>query len=344
MKHNRIHQRVLSILLSLGLIFSIFAIDTIGASAASGDGRIEKSLDSGNITITDSGSYVITQQNREQSVTNTITVDSGIAPDIELQNVNIDVSGSDTNQCAFSIAPGASVRLTLTGTNTLVSGGGCAGLRVPASTTPGVSDASLTITDQSTGSLNVTGAGYDYGEDAFGGAGIGGNNNESGGKITINGGTVTAQGGENGAGIGGGDVGKGTADGGKISISGGTVTATGGESSAGIGGGGGGYGTGTGDCSGSEISVSGGTVTATGGFFGAGIGGGNLSNGTGTSGTITVSGGTVTATGGGLGTGIGGGFDGSGTSTSGSVQIKGENTEVTAQGGGQWSRYWFRVQ
>ena len=268
MKHNRIHQRALSILLSLGLIFSIFAIDTIGASAASDDGRIEKSLDSGNITITDSGRYVITQQDHGTPNTHTISVTSG-TPDIELNNVNIDVHGN-VDQCAFSIEPGAAVTLTLTGTNKLKSGGTCAGLRVPAAdpntSTP---DASLTITGN--GSLDVTGAGYYNSDtDCGGGAGIGGSNNESGGKIKIDGGAVTAQSILFGAGIGGGNGHAGTnndgtyivrgGDGGSIIISGGTVTATGGDNSAGIGGGCFGNGTSVNG----EIFISGGIETANG--------------------------------------------------------------------------------
>ena len=76
-------------------------------------------------------------------------------------------------------------------------------------------------------------------------------------------GTVTATGGKNGAGIGGGDG----VSGNHITITGGTVTATGGQKGAGIGGGDG--------VSGNHITIAGGTVTAIGGNFrGAGIGGG----------------------------------------------------------------------
>ena len=39
MKQNRIHQRVLALLLSVALVFSIFAIDTVGVSAAVSDRR-----------------------------------------------------------------------------------------------------------------------------------------------------------------------------------------------------------------------------------------------------------------------------------------------------------------
>ena len=114
----------------------------------------------------------------------------------------------------------------------------------------------------------------------------------SGGKIVINGGTVTATGGNNAAGIGGGMQG----NGGSVTINGGEVTATGGNQAAGIG---------SGTMGGRiQIQINGGTVNATGGSQGAGIGDGmECSN----DGSITITGGTVTATGGYQGTGIGGG-------------------------------------
>jgi hypothetical protein len=97
---------------------------------------------------------------------------------------------------------------------------------------PGISVPSgETLTIQGTGSLDASSNGW--------GAGIGGcynYNNESNrncGNITINGGTVTAAGGQNAAGIGSGFK----ASCGNITISGGTVTATGGSCAAGIGGG-----------------------------------------------------------------------------------------------------------
>ena len=93
-------------------------------------------------------------------------------------------------------------------------------------------------------------------------AGIGGGNHGSGTNITINGGTVTARGGNDGAGIGGGFNGSGS----NITINGGTVTATGGKGGAGIGGGF--------NSPGYNITICGGTVTANGGDNGAGIGGG----------------------------------------------------------------------
>ena len=147
------------------------------------------------------------------------------------------------------------------------------------------------------------------------GAGIGGGGNGgNGGTVTINGGTVTAQGGSSGAGIGGGMKGAG----GTVTINGGTVTATGGTSSAGIGGGGNGV-------NGGDVTINGGMVTAQGGSSGAGIGGGLKGDG----GTVMIYGGDVTAIGGMSGAGIGGGNGGNG----GNVTINGGTVTAT---GGEW--------
>ena len=169
---------------------------------------------------------------------------------------------------------------------------------------PGQSGGAVTING---GTVNATG---------YHGAGIGGGAADlaggAGGSITINGGTVMATS-RNGAGIGGGRTGAG----GSITINGGTVTATcAGTAGAGIGGGDGG--------AGGIIHITGGTVRATGGnLMGAGIGGGQRGEG----GTIIISGGIVTATGGTGGAGIGGGASGGG----GSITISGGT--VTATGG-----------
>ncbi len=102
----------------------------------------------------------------------------------------------------------------------------------------------------------------------------------NGGSLTIadedKNGKLTAWGGQQGAGIGGGQHGSGS----HITISGGEVNAIGGKNGAGIGGGH------TGD--GSDIIISGGEVSASGGVNGAGIGGGLRSKGN----DITVSGDT----------------------------------------------------
>ena len=164
------------------------------------------------------------------------------------------------------------------------------------------STGTLTLKDDSkeAGSLTATG-----GNNA---AGIGGGFQGNGENITITGGTVTATGGFSAASIGGGREGKGE----NITITGGTVNATSNDG-AGIGGGLLG--------SGENIAITGGTVNAT-GTDGAVLGGGNGGVGK----NITITGGTVTAAGGFGNAGIGGGNGSDGeniTITGGSVTATG---------------------
>ena len=179
------------------------------------------------------------------------------------------------------------------------------------------STGTLTLKDDNkeAGSLTATGG--------YNGAGIGGGNGDGAENITITGGTVTATGGSSGAGIGGGREGKGE----NITITGGTVNATGNEDGAGIGGGSSG--------SGENITINGGEVTASGGDnwddCGAGIGGVGKN--------ITITGGTVNATGGygGGAAGIGGGGNSSGnniTITGGTVNVTGGYGGGAGIGGG----------
>lgn len=114
------------------------------------------------------------------------------------------------------------------------------------------------------------------------------------------GGTIVADGGENGAGIGAGRGGAGE----KLYFYSGTVRATGGRWASGIGG--------SYEGRGSEIYIYGGNVIATGVEGGAGIGGGCWKtaqdmNGINAAHDIYIYGGTVTANGGYNGAGIGGG-------------------------------------
>lgn len=92
--------------------------------------------------------------------------------------------------------------------------------------------------------------------------------------ITIDGGTIVAQGGENNVGIGGTDGSK------TITINGGDIKAYGGGAGAGIGG---------------SFNASGGSITITGGVVEAGSIGGGSAAGGGPGGTIVISGGVVTA-------------------------------------------------
>ena len=159
-------------------------------------------------------------------------------------------------------------RITVSGTVTLNLG---AGATLTAGKGIYVSEGN-TLTIEGSGALM---AGENCDNDH---AGIGGNyGDKTGGNIVINGGVITATGGKNGAGIGGGNYGAG----GNITITGGVITATGGPGGAGIGGGS--------NRAGGNITINGGEVTATGVFWGAGIGGGSI----GAAGTIVINGGSV---------------------------------------------------
>ena len=145
-----------------------------------------------------------------------------------------------------------------------------------------------------------------------GNAAIGGYIHYDGGTVNVHGGIINATGGEDAAGIGGGEIGSGAT----VNVYGGTVTATGGANAAGIGGGREGHG--------ATVNIYCGEVTATGGQFGAGIGGGDEGDG----GTVTVYEGVVTAVGGTNAAGIGGGYYANG----GTVELHGG--DVTAISGG----------
>lgn len=114
---------------------------------------------------------------------------------------------------------------------------------------------------QSGAAVTLTLFGTNYFAGAYDAAGVGVANNAS---LTIDGeGSLAAQGGEYGAGIGGGYRTTGCA----VTIAGGVITATGGERGAGIGGG----------CLGTSntVTIVGGDITAFGGMYGAGIGSGD---------------------------------------------------------------------
>jgi len=211
---------------------------------------------------------------------------------LTLKDVKIDVSDTGTDnyfnpkagKAALSVQGEGNVEIELDGDNELKSGAHRAGLEKTSKGTLTLKDDNQKDDNQKAGSLTATGG--------KNGAGIGGGNSGDGENITITGGRVTAAGGDYGAGIGGGRDGSGK----NITITGGRVTAATTNFGAGIGGG---------DCgSGENITITGGTVNATGGQDGAGIGGGNGEN-------ITITGGTVNATGGEAAAGIGGGGDGS---------------------------------
>lgn len=285
----------------------------------------------------------------------TIKAEKDQTAEVTISDVNIDVSGSkaSVDEDTGSVIPGdaaisaegeGNVTIELDGSNTVKSGEHSAGVGKN-------NEGSLTITDED-GDDSLNAAGGIYGAGIGGGgrqsvsditieggnitatggklaAGIGGGAGErsyedgtisfiggSGSNITIAGDAqVKANGGWNGAGIGGGQYGSGS----DITIEGDAqVEANGGRSGAGIGGG---Y-----EGSGSDLTIAGDAqVTAKGGSAAAGIGGGELGSGS----SIKIGGNAqVEANGGQSGAGIGGGNNGDGTG----ITIK-DDAQVNATGG-----------
>ena len=227
----------------------------------------------GTLTLTDNLVYKV--NGTSTATKNHITVKSGVNATAILDNVNIDVSETDT-ACAFD-ATSADVELFIQGNNYLRSGSGRAGLEVPdgsrltINTIDGSDNHTLTAETNSSGhAAGIGGPGYGY------------SSRGRAGTMIIYSGTITASGGDGGAGIGGGDS-TGPDGGGLIIIYGGNITATGrlirGGTGAGIGSGyhaSGRYKTVNDD--GTRIFILGGTIKAVSEKDGAGIGGGYYSD------------------------------------------------------------------
>ncbi len=242
-----------------------------------------------------------------------IVVD-GVELNLTIDGFNTDYSELLSPRSGISLINGATLHLTVKGTNTLKAGYGGAGISVPYGCT-------LEITATSTGTLNAFG-----GNSCGGGAGIGSigdhansHSNESElypqgcGDIIINGGTINAQGGTwylyytacgGAAGIGSSEGSGVTAPNpqygaqnfvnnitGNITINGGTVTAKGGLGCSAIGGGS--HGTVK------SVTIMGGRVTANASSYGNAIGCGynNTTSGSLTCPDIIIKGGSITANG-----------------------------------------------
>lgn len=215
------------------------------------------------LTTTEQGTnYIYTGGASDDRAWASIIVESGVH-NITLNNCFLD--GYD-DAAPIEIHPGAIAYITVTGTNKMQNmNGGYAGIAV-------FEGGHLVITTASEGTLETVGD--------RAGAGIGGGQwnsiNESNtdytycssGKVTINGGTIKATGGDGSAGIGSAGTTASAFVGGytcgDITINGGNVTAQGGTDAAGIGGGR--------VCPGANVIINGGTVTAQGGENGEGIG------------------------------------------------------------------------
>ena len=363
-------QRILAILLSLTMIFTLVPTAMADATGTGGTapqgtenedaipnvgGAVDLDLSNGAIIISETGyrqgggketahtgPYTISQTGSD-AVQNTITVTGG-DQQITLNGVNIDLSKQTEGiPCAFAIEGGNVTVALADGTeNTLKSGLiddgtkgiSCAGLWVGQ-------NASLTITGNS-GKLIAVGGGtgpHHFGNAAKA-AGIGASRvygsvydtkYNTVGDITIAGGVIDATGSAAGGYYGPG-IGGGSNPS-NITISGGTITAESGSRSSGCAAIGSAYGHG----GKKHIVISGGTVTANGGS--AGIGGGAYA-----SADVTITGGNVTAKSHDSGAGIGGGggawsekavgSDGSVTITGGTVNASGSRYGAGIGGGG----------
>ena len=158
---------------------------------------------------------------------NTVTIDTSKGDvDVTFDDLKIDVSGKaegdvsgdgpvDAGKAAVTVQGDHDAAIELDGDNELKSGSCNAGLEKNGNESSG----KLTIKDDNDTKGSLTAEG---GKD---GAGIGGGYESGAGNIEITGGTVEAVGGEGAAGIGGGVYGPGR----DIEISGGKVSATGGS-------------------------------------------------------------------------------------------------------------------
>ena len=179
----------------------------------------------------DEGETVITGESKEHTVT--IDTSEGNV-DVTFDDLKIDVSGKtegdvsgktegdvsgdgpvDAGKAAVTVQGDHDAAIELDGANELKSGSHNAGLEKNGHESSG----KLTIKDDNDTKGSLTAEG---GKD---GAGIGGGYESGAGNIEITGGTVEAVGGEGAAGIGGGVYGPGR----DIEISGGKVSATGGD-------------------------------------------------------------------------------------------------------------------
>lgn len=191
--------------------------------ASDGSGNYNEVKQGDNEFEKDEGETVITGESKE----NTVTIDTSKGNvDVTFDDLKIDVSGKtevdgsgdssvDKGKAAVRVEGGHDATIELDGDNELKSGSNNAGLEKNKQESEGT----LTIKDDKGKDGSLTADGGD------GGAGIGGKHESGAGNIGITGGTIKAVGGEGAAGIGGGVYGTGR----DIEISGGKVSATGGD-------------------------------------------------------------------------------------------------------------------
>lgn len=191
--------------LVVGMTLPAFAdtwyIDNGDISISAGENG--NNVTQGSTTKENDTDTVIKSNGSSTASSNTVTIDAGEGQTVNVTLDNVNINTSKTGDAAVSVTGSGNTNIELNGNNTLTSGGWHAGLEHNKETDSEGNETSgtLTITDtDKNGSLAATGGNY-------GGAGIGGGNIEDAGKLEITGGTITATGGLDGAGIGGGGSG-----------------------------------------------------------------------------------------------------------------------------------------
>ena len=231
-------RKPLSVLLSLVMVLGVFSIVPFTVSAQAAVTYIEYSWNGSALETT------------EKTVTDYTVVNSSLS---SMTNGTYVVNADTTIEGYVTVQKGATANLVVMDGVTLTcnKGIGC-GLNK----------------NNEYASLNIFGTGKIVATGKGKAAGIGGDNDETNGSITIHGTTIEATGGKHGAGIGGGEGGKDPdASSPIITIYDGNITATGGIDGAGIGGGD--------EQPGARTYIYGGTIDASSKKHGAGIGGGD---------------------------------------------------------------------
>lgn len=168
--------------------------------------------------LTDTSLPVKIIQSGNTPTSNTITVGSGVAKDVIIENLNVTREKVISGSPLFTLNVGAKINLQLNGENSIIENADNA---FPAISLISQGGTALTISGE--GSLDVAGG---SGLTAIGGNGTAANM----GELIINGGRITARGGKGAAGLGSG-VQNQSADSNKITINGGRVIAVGGTES-----------------------------------------------------------------------------------------------------------------
>ena len=256
-------------------------VNGLDIAYASGTGWI---FDGATVSLVGAGPFVLSTGG--ENFTSNVAVVAQADCAVTFSDLEV-FAGNHAGLSPFTVAPGASVALTLDGNTVLTAGSGAAAITVVSNAT-GV--ASLTIDAEATDTFHTLGA-----TGGNQGAGIGGGDGEACGSVTILGGLLTVEGGANAAGIGGGRNGAGgavTIPGGRLNVkSAGSYAFVGGQLKTTNGGAaiGGGY-----QAAGGSTAISGGTMSLTGVGGGADIGPGKGGAG----GTTAITGGSILARGG----------------------------------------------